>query len=145
MYILRIARPRFLNILRTIAGLNLHRPIEELSSHIVMSEPRVRDPNSGLRVGFQWHKNQQQHHHQNYQHNYDHWRCGLPSHGSLTKRTQEASVMSSRALARWPIWTTLYDLRLIIHINRWPTIITWTQICSDVQKAYILALFVSKN
>jgi len=26
------------------------RPIEELSGHIVMSEPRVRDPNSGVRV-----------------------------------------------------------------------------------------------
>ena len=49
--ILRIARPIFLNILRTIAVLNLHRPIEELSGHIVMSEPRVHDPNSGLRVG----------------------------------------------------------------------------------------------
>merc|ERR1712158_109952 len=26
------------------------RPIEELTSHIVMSEPKVRDPNSGLKV-----------------------------------------------------------------------------------------------
>ena len=39
-------------IFLTIVTLNLRRPIEELSGHIVMSEPRVRDPNSGVRVGF---------------------------------------------------------------------------------------------
>ena len=60
------------------------------------------------------------HHRQRSHPHRDHSRCGLPSPGWQTKRTLEASVTSSRVLARWTSWTTwqcIYDLRLILHVK----------------------------
>ena len=81
------------------------RPIEELTDHVVYSEPKVRDPNSNRKVCYA--KSELTNHY--YPHpppppppQHHHGRCGQPSPGSLTKRTLEDGAMSSRGSDRWP-------------------------------------------
>ena len=81
------------------------RPIEELTDHVVYSEPKVRDPNSNRKVFYV--KSLLINHYYPHRHpppppppQHHHERCGQPSPGSLTKRTPEVGATSSRGSAR---------------------------------------------